>query len=103
MTYNLYLDDIRDPHTTRPFVVVRSVQEAMAYVTDHGFPSYVSFDHDLADDQTGYDFAKWLVELDLDTTTMPKDFAWNVHSANGPGAKNIEGIMVSYARYKATL
>lgn len=65
MTYAMYIDDVRDPplalQEKHQFVVVRSCAEATAYITAHGFPNYVSFDHDLgiilSPDQAGaFDF-----------------------------------------------
>lgn len=97
MTYKLYLDDIRNPRSDG-FVVVRSFNEAVNYVKQHGFPNYVSFDHDLgkSDAKTGYDFAKWLVDQDMRYETMPKDFSYNVHSANPVGAANIRHFIDCY-------
>lgn len=60
-------------------------------------------DHDLGTDRegnllpTGYDFAKWLIEMDMDgIITIPPDFAFTVHSANPVGAKNIQGYLMNY-------
>lgn len=102
MTYKLYLDDIRNPKA-RDFIVVRSFDAAVNYVNQHGFPNYVSLDHDLGDayTKTGYDFAKWLVSVDLVNNSMPDDFDFNVHSANPVGAKNIIEYFKSYLSLKA--
>ena len=102
MTYKLYLDDIRNPKG-EGFVVVRSFNEAVNYVNQHGYPNYVSFDHDLgeSDAKTGYDFAKWLVSVDLVNNSMPDDFDFNVHSANPVGAQNIIEYFKSYLSLKA--
>jgi hypothetical protein len=99
--YKLYLDDIRTPKTDG-WVIKRSYEEAVVHVLEYGFPNYVSFDHDLgdADDKTGLDFAKFLVELDQITMHMPKDFDFNVHSANPVGAANIRHFMEGYLRHK---
>jgi hypothetical protein len=98
MTYKLYLDDVRNPTTPGPWVVARSFVEATEYVLRHGYPLYVSFDHDLGDETayTGYHFALWLVNLDMDEGSMPHDFAFNVHSANTVGAANINGLLTKY-------
>ena len=95
----LYIDDIRDPKTDG-FVVVRSYAEAVGYIRKNGCPNFISFDHDLgtADDLTGFDVAKWLVERDLDSngTFLPEDFDYFVHSANPVGANNIHGLFKNY-------
>ena len=98
----MYLDDLRNPKGPG-FIVVRSFVEAVQYVQNHGFPSYVSFDHDLGDndEKTGYDFAKYLVDLDLNgIMKMPDNFDFNVHSANPVGAANIKNYMENYIRYR---
>jgi len=99
--YSLYLDDERNPKTDRKFSVCRTMQEAQDMVLEFGFPMYISFDHDLGDDiPTGFDFAKWLVDYDLDTGNMPDDFSFNVHSANPCGAANIKGLLDDYLVFK---
>lgn len=99
----LYLDDIRNPKGDG-FDVVRSFDEAVTYCSINGCPSYISFDHDLGPDplKTGFDFANWLVETDLDMegNWIPEDFEFNVHSANPVGASNIEGILKSYLNFR---
>ena len=101
MTYKLYLDDIRNPKTAEDWVVVRSYREAHKYVCKFGYPKHISFDHDLGDHvPTGYDFAHWLVDRDLTHHEMPADFTFNVHSANPPGAANIQGLMDNYLEFR---
>ena len=101
----LYLDDIRDPKDPG-FIVVRSYEEAVSFVLENGAPDYISFDHDLGIDpgvieKTGYDFAKWLVEADMDgKIDIPIHFRFNVHSANPIGASNIESYLKNYLRSK---
>lgn len=94
--YKMFLDDIRDVDNYYPneeFVVCRSYQEAVDYVTNNGIPSFVSFDHDLGDidstdEKTGYTFAKFLINYIIDNNIM-FEFGYNVHSANPVGAMNI--------------
>lgn len=106
----LFLDDSRDaPDFT--WDTVRSYKEFVAYITLHGVPDVVSFDHDLADEhytvwqettyveehaevhyrqfleKTGYDCAKWLIERG----TLPKEY--HVHSLNPVGRQNIRFVM----------
>ena len=99
--YSLYLDDERNPKTDRKFSICRTMDEARDMVVEYGFPEYISFDHDLGDGiPTGFDFAKWLVDHDLDTNTMPHNFTFNVHSANPSGVANIQGLLDHYMEYK---
>jgi hypothetical protein len=117
----LFLDDERNPqdvkwiligdvgHWGANWAIVRSYDEAVSWVTEHGFPDVISFDHDLglmhyandySDGKTGFDFAKWLVEYDMDTHTMPRDFKYTVHSKNPTGAKNIHGLLDNYLNFR---
>lgn len=98
---HLYLDDERTPKTDQDWIIVRSFAEAVAYVAENGIPEYISFDHDLGLEESGYDFAKWLVEQELDGHHMfPDEFEYNVHSANPIGAANIVGILDSYLKHR---
>jgi hypothetical protein len=117
----LFLDDERMPADVKwlliggvgsrgaDWQIVRSYDEAIKWVQDNGFPDVISFDHDLglmhyandySDEKTGYDFAKWLVEYDMDTNSMPDKFSFTVHSKNPTGTINIESILDNYIRYK---
>lgn len=90
--------------------IVRSMDEASQWVKDNGFPNVISFDHDLglmhyahdySDGKTGYDFAKWLIEYDMDTNTMPADFSFTVHSKNPIGSENIRTVLSNYLWHKS--
>lgn len=127
MSY-LFLDDERMPgHVTwinigsYPWRIVRSYDEAVEWVKLNGFPEVISFDHDLGyeafdtndagivvvtdstESKSGYDFAKWLVEYDMDTNTMPGNFSFTVHSMNPTGAKNIRLLLENYMRQKGNI
>ena len=104
MSYRLYLDDLRTP-IDDSFVVVRSFEAACKIVLSRGAPSFISFDHDLGADKngwllpTGYDFAKWLVDMDMDNIyKFPENFTFHVHSANPAGKANIEGYLNNYLK-----
>lgn len=123
----LFLDDERVPSDVTwikidrgvPWNIVRSYTEAVAWVRWHGFPDIISFDHDLGyekwetdgttgivvvtsakEEKTGLDFAKWLIEYDLDTNTMPSDFSFTVHSMNPIGKIAIEKLITNYLMFK---
>lgn len=100
----LYLDDIRFPKTDRDWIIVRSTQEAINYVHQYGVPDYISFDHDLGQGigKEGSDFARWIVEYDLDSkgTAIPENFEFNVHSANPEGAKEIRTLLDNYLKFR---
>ena len=99
--YYLYLDDERLPKTKHDWVVVRSYIEAIEYVTAYGCPVYISFDHDLGTEKSGLDFAKWLVDKDLDFHNwIPLNFEFNVHSANPVGSTNIKHYLDHYLKFR---
>lgn len=106
MSYALFLDDERMPpgkgkeFMGLPIHIARSFNEAVQMVQEMGWPRMVMFDHDLGDGPTGYDFAKWLVEYDMDQGGMPDDFLYDIHSQNPVGAKNIQSYLNSYLRMK---
>lgn len=81
--------------------MVRSFEEAVQFVRENGVPKFISFDHDLGEGKSGYDFAKWLVQGDLHgSLEIPKDFSYEVHSQNPVGAKNIDSLLSNYLRFK---
>lgn len=109
MTYKMFLDDIRNPSWVCPdlgsdteWVICRTMGQAITAIQEGGWPSLISFDHDLGNDEpSGMEFARWLVELDLDTGGMPKDFSYKVHSANPVGAVNIHLLMRGYLQHRS--
>ena len=104
MSYSLFLDDERFPANSFPphgeGHIVRSYQEAVLFVKENGMPSYITFDHDLGTELTGYDFAKFLVEEDLNGNSLPPNFSFAIHSANPVGANNITELLNSYLKFK---
>ena len=54
---------------------------------------FISFDHDLGSEYTGYDMAKYIVEYNLQLD------GFTVHSMNSVGRKNIFEILNRYGYY----
>jgi len=101
MGYRLFLDDERLPPRDDPssigWVVIRSYDKFVSTIKELGMPVFISFDHDLGENKTGMDCAKWLIESDLDNTIeFPKMFSFYVHSQNPIGKSNIEQLLNSY-------
>lgn len=130
MDYNLFLDDIRHPHDAYPYmkdtkylqlkwIIVRSYDEFVKYITKNGVPSLVSFDHDLADEhyfsnnqpwsiensidyfsykeKTGYECAKWLCDYCLNNNIkLPETL---VHSFNQTGSNNIKHYIRNFKKH----
>jgi len=123
--WSLFLDDIRNPKENRNWKIARSVEEAKKLIKEYGFPEYASLDHDLGflgeefkdesiqlvkpeefneNEPSGYEFAKWIVEQDLNgEINIPSTFEFNVHSANPIGAKNISSLLNNYLKRKFTV
>jgi hypothetical protein len=91
--YSLYLDDERDPKTNRDWIIVRSYDEFVNTIQELGIPAYISFDHDLSEEKTGMNCAKWLV----DNNIVLEDF--NVHSANPVGGGNIKRLLENWKKF----
>ena len=101
VSWILYVDDIRNPRDGKDWTIARTVEDAKRLILQNGCPAFISFDHDIDENATGYDLAKWLVEMDLDgAVDIPDRFDYYVHSANTVGAANIDGVMKSYLRQK---
>ncbi len=88
----LFLDDLRP--TPKDFQRVYTYDEFVAFITVHGIPTYISFDHDLGPGKTGYDCAKFLVDYCLDHDITNINFS--VHSQNPVGKQNIEGLLNNF-------
>lgn len=127
MSYKLFLDDERIPQRVTwtklplgPWTIVRNYDIFVKHITNFGLPSFVTFDHDLADEhypcfepsgginnmnkisydkykeKTGYDCAKWLCDYCAEHNL---DFpAYTVHSMNPIGRENISNYIENYKR-----
>lgn len=131
----LWLDDRRDP-TDDPVALsrlpleegckvvwVKNYNQFVNHIYINGLPDYISFDHDIEEDQyapkeywdgrylewkeeqniqsmTGEDCAKFLVNycISNDFLDLP---AWNVHSMNPVGSKLITDAILYYHTVKA--
>lgn len=106
----LWLDDARNPFDKKmdwliyspigrnvDVVWVASYQQFVAYITKHGLPDAICFDHDLGEEEDGYDCAKWLVNYCLDNNKpLPK---YAIQSANPVGRENIDGLFISFNKF----
>jgi len=105
MNWKLFLDDERMPAKyDLNTLIARNKKEVAEYILYfNSLPTFISFDHDLGKQEpTGYDIAKWLVELDMAEGfyNIPKDFTFYVHSQNPIGKKNIEMYLNNYLEFR---
>lgn len=103
MVWNLFIDDERfPPDDGRSWQVARNKEQVLQLLRIFGeMPTFISFDHDLGDEEpTGYDIAKYLVDLDLDGHLYfdVTNFNFYVHSQNPVGKQNIEKYLGGYLK-----
>lgn len=116
MSWNLFLDDERDPkdvfwapkkirdkYAKEQWTIARSKVEVAEAIAKHGsLPTFISFDHDLGEfTANGYEVMRWLVSIDMGEKEcafgkIPENFAFYVHSQNPIGARNIESYLSQY-------
>jgi|SRR6478609_75894 len=122
-SYNLFLDDIRQPSSVgnyifpvslrtlyrlEEWVIVRNYEEFVTTLLRDGIPAMVSFDHDLADihyepeeykesfeyhEETGYEALKYLVTYCIDHS-LPIPVC-HFHTSNTVGKANMEAYLKS--------
>lgn len=85
----IWLDDER-PMPLGYDVHCKTAEDAKALI-GFGKVTYVSFDHDLGDGQSGYELASW-IEQEAAHGRLSRIW-WDVHSANPSGAANIKRAM----------
>jgi len=74
---------------------VYNYADFVEYITQNGLPDFISFDHDLGEDESGYDCAKYLVEYCIEhNLQLPK---FSVHSQNPVGKENIERLLNNFS------
>ncbi len=95
MSYSIFLDDERHPPKNSSYNIVRSYKEFCNLIDTLGIPEFISFDHDLGEDKTGLDCAKYIVDYCLNNNVYP-DFNFVVHSQNPVGKENIEGLINNF-------
>lgn len=101
----IWLDDIRNPklmdwliryapdfyYGGGNVIWVKSYGEFTDWIRKNGVPDMVCFDHDLGEDKSGYDAAKFLIDWCFETGDKIPD--WNIQSANPVGVGNINQLM----------
>jgi hypothetical protein len=91
----VWLDDIRE--IPEGFDIWAKNADFLLGLLISGNVTYISFDHDLGIDKTGYDVAKWIEEMAYSGFITP--IQWDIHSANPVGRKNIQMAMEAAQRF----
>ena len=93
----IYIDDMRQP-VNSDWIWVKTYREAINYlinltdyldVIDDPVDLTIDFDHDLGEEKSGYDIAKWLIE-------NGEKGNFHIHSMNPVGANNIRQLLKHY-------
>lgn len=103
----LWVDDYRNPFENdwlnfSPIgrncnvVWVKSYQEAINYL-DKNWPNAICLDHDLGEEKSGYDIAKYIVDRCINECRELPLFA--SQSANPVGRENILGLLNRYKKF----
>lgn len=74
-------------------IICRTYEQAvnqLNYICRTKSRVYISFDHDLGEEKTGYDLAKYIIEHNISID------GFLVHSMNPVGRKNIVDLLVHY-------
>ena len=97
--WKLWLDDQRVP-PSNDWYVARSVDDAIWLCNlRRSLPNYISFDHDLGKGPSGYDFAKWVIEMvEFKYFEKPDGFDFAVHSQNPVGRMNLLQLLYRYLK-----
>lgn len=99
----IWLDDERPvpkclDKTFQDLIICRSYKEAITALDvmryDGSWEIYISFDHDLGTQESGYDVAKYIVEHQI------KIKGYRVHSMNPVGVLNITQLLEHYGYKK---
>ncbi|QQE81192.1 cyclic-phosphate processing receiver domain-containing protein [Alicyclobacillus sp. SO9] len=83
----LYLDDLRE--SPDGFVIVRDYEECILLLEQCDV-STLSLDHDLGEEKTGYDVAKWIVEHGRWPSSI------YLHTSNPVGRDNMYQLLMHY-------
>ena len=89
----LYIDDIREINKNLynqfNIYIAKNYNEAIAILNKNKI-DIIDLDHDLSEDKTGYDIAKYIVENNINIG------GFNIHSMNVVGRKNIRDLLMHY-------
>jgi hypothetical protein len=107
----IFIDDVRKPKTEDFDYVVRNHDDFLILLDrithirlgENYYISYISFDHDLGTEKSGYDCCKLLIDYDMVYGILDEDFTFSVHSANLVGKENIESLLNNWLEFKRQL
>lgn len=97
MSWKLFIDDERFP-VDDGWVIARTSADAIAEIARRGWPTYISFDHDLGGDDTAMPVVNWMLEQVLDGAYQGVIPDFYIHSQNPIGRDKLKARMHDLAR-----
>ncbi len=96
----LWLDDFRNPadYVDGKYDIfwVKNYDEFCMFITENGLPDIICFDHDLGEEKSGYECAKFVVSYCQEHNfDIPE---YNIQSNNPVGKDNIKSLMENWHR-----
>ena len=88
--YLLWIDDEREAPAEADFWAKSYDEDVKIFKNNEDKTFIVDFDHDLGEDKTGYDIAKYIVEQNIPI------IAYKIHSMNPIGRANINQLLSHY-------
>lgn len=89
----LFVDDLRKPNYDEwecSVSISKTYINAIQRLKEEGPFDIIDLDHDLGEEKTGYDIAKYIVENNIPIK------AFTIHSMNPVGVKNIRELLTHY-------
>ena len=99
----LFIDDMRRPPDTT-WELVRTVADAIEFISINGCPNIISFDYCLENGLTTMPFVEYLIAEDKKTNGQffPADFKYFIHSSSIYGRELIFKTLNDYLMDKQT-
>ena len=103
----IWLDDIREPislledgtYKESDIRICRNYLQFVEAIQKDGLPEIICFDHDLGEEKTGYDCAKFVVDYCIkNKVKLPQ---WYIQSANVVGSAHINDLLKNYKKHEA--
>lgn len=98
----IWLDDYRQPEQRlfklfKHVIVIKNYNDFISFINNKGLPACICFDHDLGEDKTGYDCAKFLVDYCVShNCDLPEYYS---QSDNIVGKTNILQLLDRYKKF----
>ncbi len=103
MTYNLFIDDERDPVITderTSWFIARNVDEVNEIISSMGWPNYISFPESLnGDENTGFEFARYMIAAHNEgQEVFTENFAYQFHGQDLVMANKIRYMIDNFLK-----